>query len=169
MNGRQEEKKKGEIPAGVRALARAVNLERVNIVRAAYTLLKSPTPAEGLDDINLSLEAGSQRRPEAPDALLVGVNFELRVTSRATQTVMLRISAGWALAYRCSDAERLKSLSDDELADFAGYNGTYNAWPYLREFCNDATGRMGVAPLTLPTLSPAMVGALKRAKARPAK
>jgi hypothetical protein len=61
------------------------------------------------------------------------------------------------LDYLVSDAAAFAELTDDDCADFASLNGLYNAWPYLREFCQSTSLRMLLpAPIILPSLPPSM-------------
>lgn len=51
------------------------------------------------------------------------------------------------------------AFSSDEIDAFGRVNGTYNVWPYWREYVQSVTTRMGLPPLALPLLT---VEALRR-------
>jgi hypothetical protein len=54
------------------------------------------------------------------------------------------------LSYRIDSFE---GISDDHLDAFGKMNGIYNAWPYLREYVQSMTTRVGLPALTLPVLT----------------
>jgi preprotein translocase subunit SecB len=63
------------------------------------------------------------------------------------KNVFLEIEAELVLLYSIKDIE---GLDDSSFKSFAELNGTYNAWPYWREFVQNVTSRMGLPPLTIP-------------------
>ncbi len=64
---------------------------------------------------------------------------------------LLEIEAKFLLLYRVSS---LEGLSHRNLKAFGELNGLYNAYPYLREFVQSTTSRMGLPPLVIPVLKP---------------
>ncbi len=63
------------------------------------------------------------------------------------ENAFLTIAATFLLLYSIKDAD---DLSDDAFRSFAELNGTYNAWPYWREFVQSMTTRMDLPTLTIP-------------------
>lgn len=57
------------------------------------------------------------------------------------------IKATFLLVY---DAENISEMPDEYFESFGKTNGVYNAWPYWREFVQNATTRMGLPSLTIP-------------------
>jgi hypothetical protein len=77
-------------------------------------------------------------------------NFELAhddLPSKAAPPAAIR--AVFSLAY---DVKNLESLADEDLQAFADTSGVSNAWPFWRELVYSTMSRMGLPPLTLPTL-----------------
>ena len=63
---------------------------------------------------------------------------------------LLRIDLTMALTYELSVAPPPEAERDSFFGAFASLNGTYNAWPYLRELVQDLAARLGVPGLLLP-------------------
>ncbi|HEY1697865.1 MAG TPA: hypothetical protein VGG39_37145 [Polyangiaceae bacterium] len=90
--------------------------------------------------------------------VVVGVNVrvvrqEPAVAKRAkaaSSTELLRIEVDYSLGYDLKVPPPPEELRDTLFDCFAEVNGTYNAWPYLREIVQDVTGRLGIPPITLP-------------------
>lgn len=61
--------------------------------------------------------------------------------------VAVEVEAVFLLTYSVSD---LKGLSKSHYESFAQTNGVYNAWPYWREYLQNAITRMGLPALTVP-------------------
>lgn len=60
----------------------------------------------------------------------------------------VEIKATLELVYDSPDAGK---FNQDALDWFGRANGVYNGWPYWREFVQNATTRMGLPPLVIPT------------------
>jgi len=108
------------------------------------------------------------------DALGVIARFVLHAFGEGEEqqkkNSFLSIDATFFLLYRLDGAE---GLDDMALSSFADLNGTYNAWPYWREFVQSITSRMDLPPLTIPVfrlpVSSARVAAKKEKEAVPVK
>lgn len=61
--------------------------------------------------------------------------------------VAVEVEAVFLLTYSISD---LKGLLQSHYESFAQTNGVYNAWPYWREYLQNAITRMGLPTLTVP-------------------
>lgn len=60
----------------------------------------------------------------------------------------LEMVASFDLTY---EVGRLKPYSEEDLPHFCQFNGTFNAWPYLREWLQSTSVQLGVAAFVLPT------------------
>ena len=80
----------------------------------------------------------------------------------------LNIEATFLLLYSINS---VKDLDDAAFSSFAEMNGTYNAWPYWREFVQSITSRMELPHLTLPVfrIAPAPSRAAAKKKKTPVK
>lgn len=62
----------------------------------------------------------------------------------------LVIEARFVLQYTLSEPDE---VTEDQLTHFAVFNGTFNAWPYWREYAQQASLRLGLTPpLIVPVL-----------------
>ncbi len=68
-------------------------------------------------------------------------------TTQKDQEIAVEVEAVFLLTYSISD---LKGLSQTHYESFAQTNGVYNAWPYWREYLQNAITRMGLPVLTVP-------------------
>lgn len=59
----------------------------------------------------------------------------------------LEIAVRFELTY---DWLRDEAPDLDDFVHFGYYNGTFNAWPYWREYAQQVTTRMGITPLVVP-------------------
>jgi hypothetical protein len=59
------------------------------------------------------------------------------------------VSAIYALDYTLSGDQ---TFDDVALEHFCVFNGTFNAWPYWREFVQSTTQRLGVTPFVMPVM-----------------
>jgi hypothetical protein len=72
--------------------------------------------------------------------------FGEKVEQKKTNS-FLNVEATFSLLYSINS---LEDLDDTALNSFAEVNGTYNAWPYWREFVQNVTSRMELPTLTVP-------------------
>ena len=81
----------------------------------------------------------------------VFIKFALKAFSEGAEqkkeNAYLEIEATFLLLYHIQNIE---GLDDNAFRSFAEFNGTYNAWPYWREFVQSITSRMQLPPLTIP-------------------
>ncbi len=94
------------------------------------------TPAYSLDEPMLVLN--------------VVVGFAISVSTQEEPSAdVLELGAEFELSYGLDSPPPLDHR-DALLSAFAHINGTYNAWPYLREFVQSTTARMTLPPVVLP-------------------
>jgi hypothetical protein len=78
------------------------------------------------------------------------MDVEAKFRPHVKRARFVRVSAEFEILYRWRSEAR---PDRDAIGAFARVNGVYNVWPYLREFVQSSTVRLGVQPLTLPTLT----------------
>lgn len=82
--------------------------------------------------------------------LNVVVGFAISVSTQEEPSAdVLELGAEFELSYGL-DSPPPADHRDALLSAFAHINGTYNAWPYLREFVQSTTARMMLPPVVLP-------------------
>jgi len=82
--------------------------------------------------------------------LKVHMHFALMTEPRdENSTSSLFIEAQFLLTYVLDSTDGLDSAN---YQSFGELNGRFNAWPYWREFVQSITVRMGIPPLTVPSL-----------------
>ncbi len=94
--------------------------------------------------LHQEVEAEGARRD---GGIRVEVRCRLEAVAEDQERPGVTVSADIRLEYDCEDAER---FSERHLRAFAETNGVYNAWPYWREFVQNAVARMQLPPLVLP-------------------
>ena len=86
------------------------------------------------------------------------ISCEYRFSGSAVQRKIVDIALKYLLTYAMTPVE---PLTASDLDQFAIGNGTLHSWPFVREFLNGLTSRMGVPAFTLgvmhfaPTPAPA--------------
>ena len=80
--------------------------------------------------------------------IFVIADFNLNAFVKNNVKPVVMISASFLLTYDYKD--ELVGFPDEAFKKFAEMNGVYNAWPYWREFVQNATVRMGLSSLTIP-------------------
>lgn len=87
---------------------------------------------------------------ETPGRLFVDLTFKMKVRPdpEEDEPELASIACTFALTYQLN-----RGMPDDArdlLPAFAETNSVLHAWPYLREFVQSTTWRMGLPPLSLP-------------------
>lgn len=90
------------------------------------------------------------KRSPSRDGLCAQINFVLegRVGEEGESDIALSIEATYNAVYEIPADH---DANQDALDLFAHTNGTFNLWPYWREFVQTTSARMGLAGLTVPT------------------
>jgi len=78
--------------------------------------------------------------------LVCGVRFNLDARAGGEKPVV-EVFCEYCLTYVLPEGI---PCSDEDAAEFAALNGTFNAWPFFREYVQSLTSRMGVPLVTLP-------------------
>ncbi|MCX5644598.1 MAG: hypothetical protein NTZ17_07915 [Phycisphaerae bacterium] len=152
---------KGKISmASAAKVAGIVNLQAVKLLECNCKRRSSPPGGSKTFDIK---QAFRFELNDEQNALGVSIQFVLNATDEGKEqkkeNTFLSIGATFVLWYSIDSKE---GLDDKALGSFATLNGTYNAWPYWREFVQSVTSRMGLPPLTIPVFR------LPRGPAKPA-
>jgi hypothetical protein len=74
------------------------------------------------------------------------VSCEYRFAGSAAKQKIVDIQIKYLVTYALSAPE---ALSQSDLNQFANGNGTLHSWPFVREFLNGLTSRMGFPPFKL--------------------
>ncbi len=96
---------------------------------------------------------GNARFEVNKEKKLVGVYIRFKLNAfgekveQKKANSFLNVEATFSLLYSINS---LEDLDDTALNSFAEVNGTYNAWPYWREFVQNITSRMELPTLTVP-------------------
>lgn len=94
-----------------------------------------------------------------PDLKLLEIQLEYRLIAHAkfdgesksdgNEVALFRLDCNWEVIFGVPDDFTPTNL--DALADFTVANGQLNAFPYVRQYVQELTGRAGWPPLVLPT------------------
>lgn len=136
-------------------LVRSVALVSVRAV-SSETRFLGVKEGDTLEKMKVTRKSGGLKSPDAPEMVRSMVGIECIVLARdGDDREVARLKCDMALDYKVRDATLFQKLTEEDCNQFAELNGVYNAWPYLREFCQSASLRMGLpVPVMLPTLSP---------------
>ncbi|UCC32747.1 MAG: hypothetical protein JSU86_10770 [Phycisphaerales bacterium] len=134
------------IADAARRLFDVVRIVDVRLVECrAY--LRGDTPRPLL--LSTRRDARGSRSPDGRQACAqVRFTLEGRPDENGKKDADLFIEATFSAMY---DIPKDLEASDDALDFFAHTNGTFNLWPYWREFVQTMANRMGVPGLTVPT------------------
>ncbi len=134
------------LPDSVRALARQVTLVSVRVVRTETRLLGIKKEDVGAQfNVAQSIRVGVLKSPDVQAGIRAHVTLDCRLAPFSdTERKVAEVKCELALDYIVRDAVLFGNLSDDDLLTFAQSSGLYNAWPYLREFCQTSFARMGL-------------------------
>lgn len=145
------------LSVNVAALTRAVSLTSVRVVRSSTRLfgIKSEDHAGELK-LHLEIKVGGTKSPDVQSGVRAIVVLECRLGARdEPDRSIATVECDFALDYVVQDKDLFARVTDEDCLAFAQTSGVYNAWPYLREFCQSASARMGTPTLVvLPTLPP---------------
>lgn len=142
-----KEKKEISLASAVKVADR-VDLQSVKLL--ACSCKQKPKCPSGRKAFDIT---GNSRFEVDKEKNLIGVfiRFVLNAfgeeVERKKGNSFLNIEATFLLLY---NIKSLEDLDDETFRSFAEVNGTYNAWPYWREFVQSITSRMELPPLTVP-------------------
>lgn len=83
------------------------------------------------------------------NAGLLEVRFSLNLSAQVGEVLVSDVAATFVATYSLKDVD---GLTEENFAAFAEVNGTYNIWPYCREYVQSSFQRLGLPQLVLPVL-----------------
>jgi hypothetical protein len=147
-------------------VGRAVVLEQILLGSASFKSGKSAMsgrPSQFV--INLAPTASLAGEPSQ---LHVSLAFSISIKDSALpEVVYATIDAEYLLTYSLVVPPPPEEHRERFFSAFAEMNGVHNAWPYLREFVQSATGRMGMSQVLLPVFRIATTRPAANAPASP--
>ena len=160
---RSDELASASRPEGVPEPAqRAVDLEVLRPIAREAKLIDvavvhfSGDSSKHLRGVNLDRTSMHLRfratRTEDTDPLLLAM-LEYTIDILEDDEVVANAKGQLAVVYSF-ESSPIGNFTADALDLFAEVNGTYNAWPYLRELITDTFGRIGLTGLFLPLWFP---------------
>lgn len=102
--------------------------------------------------LNIQLGVGIGHDDKEPTTLILQVAAHVETKSKD-----LRIHGNFVLIYEFESPLTTEQVNGNHLTGFARNQGVLHAWPYLREFVQSATTRMGLPALKLPLIVPSSV------------
>ncbi|WP_423927883.1 hypothetical protein [Candidatus Palauibacter sp.] len=135
-------------------VSRSVAIESVNLTHAEMKTGFDPFNPPEVARLTQRFRCRFELPPSRLDCLLVHINLVLEGTgaeSAEQEQELVSIDATFLAVYRLEDAS---SYPSDALGHFAELNGTYNVWPYWREFVQTFAARAGMGGLVVPVFKP---------------
>ncbi|MHB8418848.1 MAG: hypothetical protein ACYDCL_12280 [Myxococcales bacterium] len=142
------------IPRGVTEIAKSVGLRAIYLAKASASLADHRL-GDVAAELSLTWRTGGSRL--AGGALIAcGVGLDVQVmTPKPEMRKIAALSCDFGLQYEVHDAVVYERLTEQDLAQFAAFNGAFNAWPFIREFVHTTSSRMMLSPpVMLPVFSP---------------
>jgi hypothetical protein len=134
----------------LRQLVASVQLTDVRLIDAVVrTRVRHPTDVA---TPVLVTTHGTKVIQRLDDGFIIAASLMAQVVSvgeELSQNSPIFMNITYTLQYGVENAKR---FSDDVLQEFARVNGTFNAWPYLREYVQTTSSRMNLPPLMVPVL-----------------
>jgi len=137
-------KRENNVDAGLLVSDR-VQLKDVRLINCKCDQAPEATVGKKTYNINYSTEVQVDKKA---GYIIVIAKFHFEAfTEGKTQKPVIVIDASFLLSYRI---ENFEGLTQKGFEQFASLNGVYNAWPYWREFVQNAIVRMGLPTLSIP-------------------
>lgn len=138
-------------------VAQRVEIQSVNLVRSSHLSRLSEPGATQQGDLILKHRARHEAKQVAGTThglLTVEVDYSLSLLPEEAADdgePLLQVEATFRLTYLVLN---VAGLPEETYTDFAILNGTFNSWPYWREFAQSQALRSGLANLTIPVFRP---------------
>jgi preprotein translocase subunit SecB len=133
-------------------LWQCVDLERVTLAQCAVRSTVDPDHLPADPVLHLDVNASATHLADT-QRLVCLVRLLLRGEAQAESSALFSVDVEYRVTYRLRPG---CAPSAAQLEEFAGQNGVFNAWPYLREFVQSMYYRL---ELPLPPLPSFTVGA----------
>lgn len=132
-------------------VARHVSLRSISLRSATIKTSFDPDTLPDEIELDQAYRANLESKEGGRVVILVDFKFFARTPGEEGPVEIMSMDAAYALVYELRpDAE----IEDHCFEYFAEVNGPYNAWPYWRELVQTATGRTGMAGVTVPVFHP---------------
>ncbi len=128
-----------DLPA-VSRVSRCVDLKSVRLSE----LTVSGSPRKGSDLVPIWKHT-CELTERSPSSLEVTFRFDF--AGRSGEEVVATALIKYVLCYELTAAQ---AFTDADLPHFVFANGTYHAWPFVRQLLFDLTAHLGFPPFTLP-------------------
>ena len=125
------------------ALGRVSSRAEFKSIRLAEVSAKCDPKVSG--PLSARLENNCEVLGRDGNVLRVLCNYQFSVS--VTEVQVAEATVKYLVEYELRGDE---PFSDDDISAFAFANGTLHSWPFLREFLNGLTSRMGYQPYMLP-------------------
>lgn len=127
----------------------AATVEIANVRFVSFSAKQNIQPYEGNLVVKYAVETKT-RADKEQGRIHVLATFEMHAFPEGVEPAdkQVEIKATLELVY---DSPSAGKFSQEALDWFGRINGVYNGWPYWREFVQNATTRMGLPPLVIPT------------------
>jgi len=126
------------------ALQAKLQLQDISLYKSEADGAGPPLLAVEPVQLNVELDSEVDHRDSA------GVNFAVTLRVACDDPIVFRIEATFLARYRF--ANQARRISNIELEAFRKGNAVLAVWPYLREFVQTITARMGFPTEPLPLL-----------------
>lgn len=133
---------------------RALRVSDRVVIREIALLAAKLTRRNVPEGMDLPVQVQRQTHAEMnAETKLLRVQVDLAFTARESDDsenpASVEVRATYEVKYEVPDDSNLTQENYDA---FGELNGTFNAWPYFREFLQSSLVRMGLPPFTLPVL-----------------
>jgi len=122
-----------------------IEIKDVRVIESSF----KQTPNANVGSKSVEIDNTANVELDADNKFIfVIADFNLNAFVKNNEKPVVMINASFLLTYDYKD--EFVGFPDEAFKKFAEMNGMYNAWPYWREFVQNATVRMGLPSLTIP-------------------
>lgn len=137
--------------AKIQKIAQVISIRDVTPVQFSANL-RGPLRDRAMDDIPQAILVRARRaEPVETEIVLSIVEFVFR--AYFGDDPALEVQGGLVVAYE-GPPEVIATFDSGDLDAFAEVNGTYTAWPFVRELVGSSAARLGVTGVLLPVWRP---------------
>ena len=141
----------------LRSVSKVVQLNDVLLAEGAFASHLDPRQLDAMQptaapEYQLNLVDGRWWRDGQHFDVALGYRVLATIRSEKATTPLFEIRARWFVSYSLPEGFEPSAEADEVFADFVAANGQVNAFPYLRQFVGDLSGRAGWPPLVLAVL-----------------
>lgn len=130
-------------------ILRHVKIESIHLLE--FSAKKDPE-MDSMNEVEFTVQTKNEIQTlYYQEARLILASIKVSATGTFNDKELLRIEGTYRAFYKV-DAEYTDDDIDNAAHSFAHFNSLPHVWSYWREFCSQATVRMGMAPFMLPLL-----------------